>query len=115
MRVNVDERRHHGLAREVDAHRAGGRFHIFGAPDACDGAVLDDERGILDGGRPVAGNQRGAYVHRRLSRCGSGDQQGQAEKLFHAADYRPQVARGARIRYDRRSRLLRKSPTIIPQ
>src|SRR4029079_6725920 len=43
MRVDVDERRHHRLAGEIDPHRARRCFHIVSASDACDGAVLDDE------------------------------------------------------------------------
>ena len=48
MRVRVDDRRHHGLAGEVDSRRARGNAHVAGAADLREAVPAHDERGVLD-------------------------------------------------------------------
>jgi len=57
MAVRIDDRRHHGLAGEIDARRAGGRRNLASSSNRRDAAVLDDESRILDRGAAVAGDE----------------------------------------------------------
>ena len=46
MHVRVDDRRHHGLAGEIDARGAGGNRYAL--PGLDDLVAVDDERAVLD-------------------------------------------------------------------
>ena len=48
MRVRVDERRHHGMAGQVDDGRLRRRLHLAGVPDPHDAIAADQERGVFD-------------------------------------------------------------------
>ena len=51
MAVRIDEGRHHGLPREIDDRSAGWPRTDL-ASHLRDTCALDDERGVLDAGRP---------------------------------------------------------------
>jgi hypothetical protein len=63
MAMRVDDRRHDGLAGEIDARRAGRKRHLAVSTDCREAAVLDDEGGILDGAA-VANDESRAFEHR---------------------------------------------------
>ena len=65
MHVRVDQRRHHRLAGEIDAARAGGRRRRTLRARPGEAAVLDDERGVLDRRAAIAGDQPRALEDRR--------------------------------------------------
>ena len=72
MAVGVDNRRHDGLASQIDARRACRELHVTVLPDARELAVLDDECGIVDGAtvadnQPRAVEQRDAVCRTRLA------------------------------------------------
>ena len=48
MHVEIDDRRHYGLAAEIDSLSAGWWREIADDTDLCEFAVFDDEYGILD-------------------------------------------------------------------
>jgi len=52
-----DDRRHHSLAGEVDPRGRCGCCNLAAAADACDGAALDQNCGILECSTAVAGDQ----------------------------------------------------------
>ena len=69
MAVRVDERRHHGLAGEIDAARAGRHAHGAASADLGDAVAFDHEGCVLDRRAAVAGDQARAFEHgRRLCR-----------------------------------------------
>ena len=70
MAVRIDDRRHHGLAGEIDARRAGGRRHLAPSSDRRDAGVLDDECRILDGSAAVACDEASALEQGRAGRPG---------------------------------------------
>src|SRR5258708_4632094 len=72
MAVRIDDRRHHGLAGEIDARRACRCRHLASSSDRRDAAVPDDESRILDGGAAVAGDEPCPLAHRRAGRPGRG-------------------------------------------
>ena len=49
VRMRVDDRRHDGLAGQIDASRAGRNLQLSSSADLGEPIVLNDERGILDG------------------------------------------------------------------
>ena len=68
MAVHVDQRRHHRLAGEVDACRAGRRLHLAAPADRGEAVVLDDEGRVLDRRAAVAGDEPRALEHSRRLR-----------------------------------------------
>ena len=81
MHVRADKRRHDGLAREIDAMRAGWRRQLTASADVGDDAALDDKGGVFHRCSAVAGNQACALVERRgpVGRARTGAQQGETE------------------------------------
>ena len=61
MVVRVDERRHHGLAGQVDARRARGHAHVGRAADRRETVPCDDKGGVLDGSASVADDDARAF------------------------------------------------------
>src|SRR5438093_4554764 len=64
--VQIDLRRHHGLAGQIDTHRPGWRLHLASPADSRELTILDDERGVLDGHAAVTRNEP-----RSLANCGA--------------------------------------------
>jgi hypothetical protein len=53
------------LAGEVHVRGARRRLDLSFSPDRREVIVLDDERGVVDRGTAVAGNEPSAFVNRR--------------------------------------------------
>ena len=67
MHVGADDRRHDGLAAEVDPACGGGRRNLAPPADPRDHAALDQERRALDRRTAIAGNDPRAFEQHRLS------------------------------------------------
>ena len=65
MHVRADQCRHDGLAREIDAARAGRQRQLTASADVGDDAALDDKGSVFHRRSAVAGNQPCALVERR--------------------------------------------------
>ena len=55
--MEIDQRRHHGLAGEVDARGARRRLDVGAAAHICELIVFDDEGGVFDGCAAVAADE----------------------------------------------------------
>ena len=66
--VGADQRRHHGLARQIDPRAAGRQRHRAGAADHGNPARFHHERRSLDRRRPIADDQSRAFEQRRRQR-----------------------------------------------
>jgi hypothetical protein len=64
MAVQVDQRRHHGLAGEVHTRRAGGHRQLTAASHLRELVVLDDEGRVLDRRTAVPDDEPRAFEHR---------------------------------------------------
>jgi hypothetical protein len=88
MHVRADQRRHHGLPRQIDAARAGRQGQLTAAADVGDDGPVNDERSVLHRRRAVAGNHAGALVEDRrtaLGRAGACAQQAETGKYDERA------------------------------
>ena len=66
--MGIDDRRHDGLAAQIDERRADGRLDLTLLADADDAVVLDEERGVLDWRAAVAGDETRAFEERDVGR-----------------------------------------------
>ena len=64
--VCVNERRHDGLAAQVDAGRAIRDLYVRPRTDLSEASVLDDEHRVLDGRAAVSDDQAGPLEDRRV-------------------------------------------------
>ena len=62
----VDERRHNGLAPQIDARSTTGNLYVRLRPNLSEAIVLDDEHRVFDGLTTVAYDQSGAFEDRRV-------------------------------------------------
>ena len=71
MAVRIDDRRHHGLAGQIDAGRARRDRHLALPADLGEAVALDDERGVFDRRAAVPGDQPRTlkYGHARRLGC----------------------------------------------
>ncbi len=66
--VRIDDRRHHGLAGQIDARRARRHRHLASLADRRDAAVLNDESNVFDRRAAVTDDQPRPFEHRRAGR-----------------------------------------------
>jgi hypothetical protein len=59
----VDERRHHGLAGDIDARCAGRHRHLAAAAHRRDPVARDDDGGIVDRRTAIAGDEPRAFEY----------------------------------------------------
>src|SRR5215468_7223018 len=87
--VDINHRRHHRLAGQIDMHSAAGSLKLAFPADTCEMAVLHDERRIFYWRLTVAQDEPPAIIERnvrwalRLDK-GTNDQQEEAASLHVA-------------------------------
>jgi len=84
MHMRADERRHDGLAGQIEPGAAGRQRDLALAADARDRAALDQERRVVDRGGAVARDDPRAFEKEDLGGCRNcreyGQQDGKAQK-----------------------------------
>src|SRR5690242_6885404 len=79
MNMRADDRRHHGLARQIHVRRPGWR-QLTATADLSDDAAFHDKRSVLQRRRTVPGNQARTLIDHRSTTIGGSSAGAQQRK-----------------------------------